>query len=158
MKTSIRASVPSLLLLPLLPLLPLLLLAFGCGATRTPDVYKSDVTKLLAAQNDKIAACYATALKDNPSVAGNVTLRFRLDFSGDFRLDLGRVRDMGIVHHLTTVPLPLAECTLKAVKDIKVSPPDTYAEVLWTWKFAPGEAPSAAPVAASPASPPAKAP
>lgn len=131
MKTSILAS---------LSLVPALV---ACVGGRTPETYQSDVTKLIATKNDQVVACYAAALKDNPSVAGNVTLRFRLNYAGEVHVNEPRALDLGIVHNKTTVPLPLAECTLKAIREIKLAPPDKMAEVLWTWKFAPDQAPSA---------------
>lgn len=128
-----------------------LVLLAACGSNRTPEAYKTDVTKLMATKNDQVEACYRDALKENPSIRGDVTFRFWVNYAGKVHTEEARKFDLGIVKNKTTVPDYLANCVEKAVRNLELSPaPDKMAEVLWTWHFAPNEAPAAGPVATHP--------
>ncbi|MFO0664159.1 MAG: hypothetical protein U0174_09410 [Polyangiaceae bacterium] len=130
-------------------------LLFACGGGRPPEVYQSDITKLIATTNDKVQACYRDALKENPSIAGDLTVLFwaggretklRTVVDRDIEMKFG---NLGIVKSKTTVPLSLGKCVTAIIDKLELTPADPKrAEVAWTWHFSPNQAPMSGPAVA----------
>jgi hypothetical protein len=115
-------------------------------AARSPDMYRDDTGKALAAKQDAIHSCYDTVLHSTPGVGGHVTVKFEID------TEQGKISHVTVDKANTTAPDAVADCVTRHIEGVTLAPPDARkGEGSWTYEF---QAPPAS--APTPASAPEK--
>lgn len=122
----------------------------GCSfAVRSPDMYRDDTAKVLAAKSADIQACYDGILKGKPGTAGKATVKFNVE------IKTGAFTDVSVDKANTTVPDDVAACVTGAMAGLALAPADSNkGEATFVYEFtapAAAAAPAAAP--AAPATP-----
>jgi hypothetical protein len=122
--------------------------SFGC-AVRSDNIYAKDVESLLETRGPQVAQCYGDLLKGNPSLAGTVAVRLRVEE------DTGNVVSPQLEASQTTAPAELQQCVLASISGLALQPPDTSrpATGVYVWNFQPPA--TAGGAAAAPAATPA---
>ena len=86
----------------------------GCSvAARSPEMYRDDTTKVLAAKSDDIRACYDGVLKGTPGASGKVTVKF--DVPKDGEQNAGKISNVTVDAANTTAPPAVADCVTNRV-------------------------------------------
>jgi hypothetical protein len=112
----------------------------GCSvAARSPDMYRDDTGKVLAARQDEIHSCYDHVLSSTPGVGGHVTVKFEVD------TEQGKITHITVDKPNTTAPDAVAECVTRHIEGLTLAPPDARkGEGSWTWEFVAPSTPAAA--------------
>ena len=103
---------------------PLLLTiaALGLGAcsfqARGPAEYRDATAALLSTKNADVTACYETALKATPGLAGTVTVRFNVEKK------TGKIVNVQATTSAGAAPSPLSDCVTNALSGLTLTPPD----------------------------------
>lgn len=118
----------------------------GCSvAARSPEMYRDETNKVLAAKNEEIRACYDGVLKSTPGASGRVTVHFDMPADGD--QNAGKVANVQVDPGGTTAPPPVAECVTKTITGAgPLNPPDKrLGQATYTWEFSAPPPPAAPP-------------
>jgi len=109
----------------------------GCSvAARSPEMYRDDTTKVLAAKSDDIRACYDGVLKGTPGAGGKVTVKF--DVPKDGEQNAGKISNVTVDAANTTAPPAVADCVTKTIAGAgPLNPPDQrLGQATFAWDFA----------------------
>lgn len=103
----------------------------GCGfAARSPEMYRDDAKRVLEAKSHDIQVCYDGVLTKNPGVAGKVTITFEVE------TDNGKITNVKVDSEKTTAPANVAECVIKNVEGLALTPPDQrVGQGTWVYEF-----------------------
>jgi hypothetical protein len=108
-------------------------------AARSPEMYRDDTGRALAAKQDEIRACYDSVLKATPGAQGTVTVKF------DVETEQGKISNVTVDKEKTTAPEPVSTCVTKSIEGLSIAPPDARKGAgMWVYEF------SAPPPAAPP--------
>jgi hypothetical protein len=129
--------------------------AVGCATTvRDADWFEKDTTALLETKNADIKKCYDEALKSDPKMGGNVTVKFKI------QVDTGKVIDPAVDPAQTTAPAPLGDCVVNSLNGLVLAPPDNghdgVASYTYEFKANPQKQAPAPAAPSGPGGPPAK--
>lgn len=106
-------------------------------AARSPEMYRDDTGKALAAKQNEIRACYDAVLKANPGAAGTVTVKF------DVETEQGKIQNVTVDKTKTTAPDNVSECVTRNIEGLTLAPPDARkGEGMWTYEFQAPPAPT----------------
>lgn len=103
----------------------------GCSvAIRDADHYRDDVAKVMETKNADVKACYDNILKTNKTAAGNVTVKFTVEYK------TGVFKDIK-----TDGPAELGTCVSNALQGLTLAPPDDghAGDATYTYSFTVGE-------------------
>lgn len=107
-----------------------LIFSAGCGAARSPELYRDDTKKLLDGQSGALKACYDGVLKSDQKAAGKVAVTFA------FEKKTGKLIDAKINPANTTAPDAVRKCVLTSLDGIVLEPGDKRrGEATWSWDF-----------------------
>lgn len=98
--------------------LALALLGATACIARSPEDYQKDTSALLASKNDQIKQCYDAALKQDPKMAGIVTVTFTV------KSETGQIMDAAVDPGKSTAPEALGQCVVNAINGLQLAPPD----------------------------------
>jgi hypothetical protein len=129
----------------LLKIASVALFASGCSfAARSPDMYRNDTSAALSTKANDIHVCYDGVLKANPHAAGKVTVNFKVE------TDQGKFTDIAVDKVNTTAPTELADCVVKSIQGLGVTPADSSEGIAtFVWEFTPPAATAPAAVTAA---------
>jgi hypothetical protein len=124
-------------------LLSLAMASVGCSfMARAPEQYRDDTRALLETRNPQVKQCYDEALRQNPTLAGQVAVQFTV------QPETGKVTNPSVVPGRTTAPEQLGQCVVQAIDGIALQPPDEregQATFVYEFQVAPGGAVPAPP-------------
>lgn len=89
----------------------------GC-AYRSPEMWRDDVSKVLATKQADMKACYDGVLKTTPTAGGKVAIAFEVETEG------GKIQNVTVEKAKSTAPDALQDCVKKNVEGLVISPPD----------------------------------
>lgn len=89
----------------------------GC-AYRDENMWRNDVSKVLATKQPDMKACYDGILKTTPTAGGKVAIAFEVETEG------GKIQNVTVDKSKSTAPEPLHDCVKKNVEGLVISPPD----------------------------------
>ena len=89
----------------------------GC-AYRSPEMWRDDVSKVLATKQADMKACYDGVLKTTPTAGGKVSIAFEVETEG------GKIQNVVVDKSKSTAPAELGDCVKKNVEGLVISPPD----------------------------------
>jgi hypothetical protein len=89
----------------------------GC-AYRSPEMWRDDVSKVLATKQADMKACYDGVLKGSPTAGGKVAIAFEVETEG------GKIQNVIVDKTKSTAPEPVHDCVKKNVEGLVISPPD----------------------------------
>ena len=93
-------------------------LVAGC-AYRSPEMWRDDVSKVLATKQADMKACYDGVLKTTPTAGGHVAIAFEVETEG------GKIQNVTVEKAKSTAPDAVQDCVKKNVEGLVISPPDT---------------------------------
>jgi hypothetical protein len=104
---------------------------------RGPEQYRDDTQALLQSKTPEIKACYEELLRSRTDVAGSVRVKFKV------QEETGKIFETEIDPSGTTAPPELAQCVVRTIDGLQLTPPDERTGIAtYTWEFQP-EAPGA---------------
>jgi hypothetical protein len=89
----------------------------GC-AYRSPEMWRDDVSKVLATKQADMKACYDGVLKTTPTAGGKVAIAFEVETEG------GKIQNVTVEKAKSTAPDAVQDCVKKNVEGLVISPPD----------------------------------
>ena len=89
----------------------------GC-AYRSPEMWRDDVSKVLATKQADMKACYDGVLKSSPTAGGKVAIAFEVETEG------GKIQNVIVDKAKSTAPPELGDCVKKNVEGLVIAPPD----------------------------------
>jgi hypothetical protein len=92
-------------------------LTAGC-AYRSPEMWRDDVSKVLATKQADMKACYDGVLKSTPTAGGKVAIAFEVETEG------GKIQNVTVETAKSTAPPEVQDCVKKNVEGLVISPPD----------------------------------
>jgi uncharacterized protein with FMN-binding domain len=92
-------------------------LTAGC-AYRSPEMWRDDVSKVLATKQADMKACYDGVLKGTPTAGGKVAIAFEVETEG------GKIQNVTVETAKSTAPPEVQDCVKKNVEGLVISPPD----------------------------------
>ena len=93
--------------------------AAGCSFhARSPEQYRDDTQAVLETRNADIKTCYDNALKTKADLNGRVTVHLTV------AKESGQITNVAPVPAGTTAPPELADCVVKALGGLVLTPPD----------------------------------
>ena len=125
----------------LLTVSALALCSVACSfAARGPDQYRDDTLALLESKTPEIKACYDGMLQSQTGLGGTVRVNFKV------QEDTGKIMEPVIDPNGTNAPPELAQCVVRSIDGLTLTPPDANPGVAtFTWEFRAEEAMPAAP-------------
>lgn len=117
-----------------LVLLTALSLGLGAcaGTVRAPATYRDDTQRLLETRSDQLKRCYDAALATDPTLAGKVTVQFKV------QQKTGVISDVTVDPSTASAPRPLIDCLLQAFDGLMLEPPDVNeGQATFTYEFTP---------------------
>jgi hypothetical protein len=91
----------------------------GCSfMARSPDQYRDDTAAVLDTRAPQVKTCYDNALKGNPALSGQVTVKFTVE------KDTGNLSNITTDAGGTTAPPELASCVSSSLAGLVLTPPD----------------------------------
>jgi hypothetical protein len=119
----------------LLAAVALVVMGCGHGVARDQNGYRDATREVVTAHNDRVKSCYDAALAREPTLAGRVTLKFKVE------AETGKVLDPQVDRAATTAPESLSQCVVQAVSGLALAPPDkNEGHASFSWEFKPGGA------------------
>ena len=105
--------------------------AAGCSyVRRNATTYRTDTVALVQESRQDVQACYASVLANDPTAAGDVTIRF---FVGKRS---GRIVDAKVVDEETTAAPAVGECVVHNIEGLKLADEDRrQANAVFVWRF-----------------------
>lgn len=101
-------------------------------AMRNAESYEQDTREVLTTRDTQVQSCYNDALKQDPTLSGNVVVKF------DVTEETGKIDNASIVEEDTSAPVALQQCVLDALQGLELTPPDEQKGVAtYTWSFSP---------------------
>jgi hypothetical protein len=85
---------------------------------RSPEEYRDATAALLATKSADVTACYNTALKQTPGLAGTVTVHFNVEKK------TGKLMNVQSFAGAGAAPSPLTDCVSTALGGLALDPPD----------------------------------
>jgi hypothetical protein len=102
-----------------LEMLPLVLVASGCSFyARSANDYRDATQAVLDTKTAEIRACYDTALKAKPDLAGTLTVHFVVAKSS------GKFTNVTTTTAAGPAPAPLDQCVVSALSGLELRPAD----------------------------------
>lgn len=89
----------------------------GC-AYRSPEMWRDDVSKVLATKQADMKACYDGVLKTTPTAGGKVAIAFEVETEG------GKIQNVTVEKAKSTAPDAVQDCVKQNVEGLVISPPD----------------------------------
>jgi hypothetical protein len=102
-----------------------LVLVTGCAAGAATTTYRDTVLSTMKNRMGPVRECYATALVDDPTLAGRIAVQITIESSGRV-LGAYEVEDAAAgseFRALEPLPAPVAECILEVVESTMFPPP-----------------------------------
>ena len=111
----------------------LLASVIGCQFhARGPEKYRDDTEKVLQQNGAAIEQCYTAALRQDPNLAGQVTVTFIV------QPETGKLTNAQVDPARTTAPEVLGQCVVQVLNTIALTPPDEReGQATWVFDFQP---------------------